>query len=359
MRFSVAITLMCLMPTVAAAQKSEPVPYVESCRPNLGAPHGSLSGKVTDASGAPLVGASVALRCGKFRLDARTTGDGTYRVSAPAGSYLIEVNAPGFDMTAETVQLAQPEHRDFTLQTGTFSSIITVNEPGGFFAGSSTSATKTDAPLIEIPQSVSVVTEDQLTSRNVQTVGEAIRYTGSVDVDTYGMETRYDWINIRGFDQSTYGLYRDNSRWQSGNVSGQIDPYMIQEVDIVKGPSSVLYGQNQPGGLVNLVTKRPPSRALREVVLNYGSFNRRQVAADFGGPLGADENTFRYRLTGLYRRSDTQVKFVPDDRWFIAPALTWTPSSQTTWTVLGDYQKDDTGWSQFLPSQVTLTANPN
>ncbi|HLQ45664.1 MAG TPA: TonB-dependent receptor plug domain-containing protein, partial [Planctomycetaceae bacterium] len=270
-----------------------------------------------------------------------------------------EVNAPGFDMAAETVQLTKPDQRDFTLQTGTYSSIITVTEPGGFFAGSSISATKTDAPLIEIPQSVSVVTQDQLTSRNVQTVNEAIRYTGSVDVDTYGTETRYDWINIRGFDQSTYGLYRDNSRWQSGNVSGQIDPYMIQEVDIVKGPSSVLYGQNQPGGLVNLVTKRPPSRALREIVLNYGSFNRRQVAADFGGPLGTDDNTLRYRLTGLYRRSDTQVKFVPDNRWFVAPALTWIPSSQTTWTVLGDYQKDDTGWSQFLPSQGTISPNPN
>ena len=97
-------------------------------------------------------------------------GYGPFLVSS--GPYMIEVNAPGFDMTAETVQLTRPEQRDFTLQTGTFSSIITVNEPGGFFAGSSTSATKTDAPLIEIPQSVSVVTEDQLTSRNVQTVAD-------------------------------------------------------------------------------------------------------------------------------------------------------------------------------------------
>ena len=356
MRFSITVLLACMLPAIAIAQK--PVSFVESCRPDPAAPRVSLSGKVADPSGAPLVGASLALRCGNFRQDARTTGDGTYRVTAPAGSYLIEVNAPGFDMAAETVQLTQPQQRDFTLQTGTYSSIITVTEPGGFFAGSSTSATKTDAPLIEIPQSVSVVTQDQLTSRNVQTVSEAIRYTGSVDVDTYGTETRYDWINIRGFDQSTYGLYRDNSRWQSGNVSGQIDPYMIQEVDIVKGPSSVLYGQNQPGGLVNLVTKRPPSRPLRELVLNYGSFDRRQVAADFGGPLDPD-GSLRYRLTGLYRRSDTQVKFVPDDRWFVAPGLTWNPSSQITWTILGDYQKDKTGWSQFLPSQGTFRPNPN
>ena len=357
MRFSVTFTLMVLLPAIAAAQK--PLSFAESCRPDPAAARVVLSGKVSDPSGAPLVGASVALRCGNFRQDSRTTGDGTYRVTAPAGPYLIEVNAPGFDMTMETTQLTKPEQRDFTLQTGTFSSIITVNEPGGFFAGSSTTATKEDAPLIEIPQSVSVVTQDQLTSRNVQTVAEAIRYTGSVDVDTYGTETRFDWINIRGFDQSTYGLYRDNSRWQSGNVSGQIDPYLIQEVDIVKGPSSVLYGQNQPGGLVNLVTKRPPSRPLRELVLNYGSFNRRQVGADIGGPVGTDDSTLRYRLTGLYRQSDTQVKFVPDDRWFIAPGLTWAPSAQTTWTLLADYQKDDTGWSQFLPSQGTFRPNPN
>src|SRR6185436_12112876 len=297
----------------------------------------SFSGKVSDSSGAPIVGATVSLRCGTFRQDGRTTGDGAYRITAPAGPYLVEVNAPGFEMSAETTNLTPTTGatRDFSLATGTDSSIITVTESGGFFAGSSTSATKTDAPLIEIPQSVSVITEDQMESRNVQTINEAIRYTGSVDVDTYGTETRFDWINIRGFDQSTYGLYRDNSRWQSGNVSGQIDPYMIQEVDIVKGPSSVLYGQNQPGGLVNLVTKRPPSRMLRELVINYGSFNRRQVAADFGGPLG-DSTTMKYRVTGLFRKSDTQVDHVPDDRWFIAPGLTFTPNNQTTWTLLAD-----------------------
>ena len=360
MRLTTAVVLSLLVPAIAAAQRAQqPVSFVESCRPDPTAPRQALSGKVSDPSGAPLVGATLSLRCGKFRQDARTTGDGTYRITVPAGSYMIEVNAPGFDPTAETVQLTSAQSRDFTLQTGAYGSIITVTEPGGYFAGSSTTATKTDAPLIEIPQSVSVVTEDQLVARNVQTVNEAIRYTGSVDVDTYGTETRYDWINIRGFDQSTYGLYRDNSRWQSGNVSGQIDPYMIQEIDIVKGPSSVLYGQNQPGGLVNLVTKRPPSQPLHEVVLDYGSFDRRQAALDFGGPVANDESTLRYRLTGVYRRSDTQVKFVPDDRWFIAPAVTFAPSAKTTWTVLGDYQKDNTGWSQFLPSQGTLTSNPN
>lgn len=356
MRLAVMLTLGILVSGSALAQV-ETAPAVDSCRPDLSAPRQTLSGSVVDSSGAPIAGATVALRCGSFRLDARSTSDGTYRITAPAGAYLIEVTAPGFEMTMQTLQLSGAEERQFTLAPGTFSSIITVTESGGYFAGSSTSATKTDAPLIEIPQSVSVITQDQLTARNVQTVNEAIRYTGSVDVDTYGNETRYDWINIRGFDQSTYGLYRDNSRWQTGSVSGQIDPYMIQEVDVVKGPSSVLYGQNQPGGLVNVVTKRPPSKHLREVVLTMGSFDRRQAAADFGGPIGQDGN-WRYRLTALGRESDTQVNFVPDNRWLIAPGLTWA-SNRTTWTLLADYQKDDTGWSMFLPSQGTFISNPN
>jgi len=354
-RFVVTALSLLLCLSLSAQESARDI---ANCKVNPAAPRTPVSGTVVDPSGAPVVGASVALRCGTFRLDTRTSGDGTYRLTAPAGSYLIEVDAPGFDPAMETLQLGETQARDFTLVTGAFSSIITVEETGGFSAASSTSATKMNAPLIEIPQSVSVVTQDQLTARNVQTVNEAIRYTGSVDVDTYGNETRFDWINIRGFDQSTYGLYRDNSRWQSGNVSGQIDPYMIQEVDIVKGPSSVLYGQNQPGGLVNLVTKRPPARQIRELVVSYGSYDRRQVAADFGGPLDP-EGKVRYRLTALARESDSQVDYVPDDRWFIAPGLTWAPNESTTWTVLADYQKDDTGWSMFLPSQGTFRPNPN
>ncbi|HXG58387.1 MAG TPA: TonB-dependent siderophore receptor [Thermoanaerobaculia bacterium] len=349
-------TVALLLGSLGAAAQ-ETAGSIASCRPDLAAPRVVVSGKVADATGAPLVGVSVALQCGKFRVDGRTSGDGSYRLTAPAGPYRIEVDAPGFEPAMESLQLTQSQTRDFTLQPGSFSSIITVEEPGGFSAASSTTATKTNAPLIEIPQSVSVVTQDQMTARNVQTINEAIRYTGSVDVDTYGNETRFDWINIRGFDQSTYGLFRDNSRWQSGNVSGQIDPYMIQEVDIVKGPSSVLYGQNTPGGLVNLVTKRPPSRPLHEVTVSYGSFHREQVSLDFGGPVSAG-SAWRYRITALLRQSDSQVDHVPDDRWFIAPGITWT-SDRTTWTFLADYQNDDTGWSMFLPSQGTFRPNPN
>jgi iron complex outermembrane receptor protein len=362
----VAVTLVALGALVAGAQTPAAAPqgaapaFTDTCKVDTGQPQVRLTGTVADQEGAPLVGASVVLTCGSFRLDARTVGDGSYSFAAPVGSYLIEVEAPGFLPWAESVDLqgTGANTRSFTLATGHFSSIVTVEATGGFVAASSTTATKTSAPLIEIPQTVSVITQDQMNARNVQTVNEAIQYTGSVGVDSYGTESRFDWINIRGFDQSTYGLFRDNSRWQSGSVSGQVDPYLLQEVDVVKGPSSVLYGQNTPGGLVNLVTKRPPATTLNEVVVNYGSFNRAQAQADLGGPLD-EAGHWRYRLTGLFRESDTQVDYVPDNRWFVAPAITWAPSQDTTLTFLADFQRDETGWSQFLPSQGTFVDNPN
>lgn len=348
---------LALGPSLASAETSG---AAASCHFDGRQPPVRLSGTVTDPTSATVLGATVTLRCGNFRRDTHTLADGTYALSAPAGTYVLEVQAPGFEGALETIELRPtgPQQRDFPLKVGRIESIVTVTAPGGYVATSSTSATKTDAPLIEIPQTVSVITLDQMKSRDVQTVNDAVQFTGGVAVNTYGRETRYDWLYIRGFNQSAYGLFRDNSRWQGGNLSGQVDPYMLQEVDVIKGPSSVLFGQNTPGGLVNLVTKRPPATTSNELIVSLGSYDRKQVQGDLGGPLDRDGH-WRYRITGLYRDSNTQVNYVPDDRWLVAPAITWTPSQNTTLTILGDYQHDETGWSQFLPSQGTFAPNPN
>jgi iron complex outermembrane receptor protein len=350
--------LWAVAPGLAGAQTTKTTGAAASCHFDGSRPPSRLTGTVSDPSGATVLGATVTLECGNFRKDTHTLADGTYALSVPAGTYVLEVQAPGFEGVLETIELpAAGLERRVSLKVGRLESIVTVSAPGGYLATSSTSATKTDAPLIEIPQTVSVITLAEMKSRDVQTVNDAVQFTGGVAVNTYGRETRYDWLYIRGFNQSSYGLFRDNSRWQGGNLSGQIDPYMLQEVDVIKGPSSVLFGQNTPGGLVNLVTKRPPAQSSNELAVSLGSFDRKQAQGDFGGPLDR-EGHWRYRLTGLYRDSNTQVSYVPDNRWLVAPAITWTPSPNTTLTILGDYQHDKTGWSQFLPSQGVLTPNP-
>ncbi len=320
-----------------------------------------LTGTVLDPSGASITAATITLQCGSFLQQAHTGTDGTYSITTSAGAYQIQVEAPGFDSITQNVELP-PESSGvkklyISMKVGRAASIVSVTAPAGYVAASATTATKTDTPLIETPQSISVITLDQMTDRNVQTLNQAVEFTSGVGVQTYGQDTRFDWLNIRGFDQSTYGLFRDNSRWQSGQVEGQIDPYELQEVDVIKGPSSVLYGQNTPGGLVNLVTKRPETETSNELILNLGSYSRRQAQGDFGGPIDAAAH-WRYRLLGLYRDSDTQVNYVPDNRRLLSSGLTWTPSGATTVTLLGDYQHDLTGWSQFLPSQGTLSYSP-
>ena len=365
-RYVLLLLLMAcpLLRTLSAQEQVKPSGARNApCQIDPQSPQVRLSGTISDPSGGLIPGATVVLKCGNFRQETRSASDGTYSVSVPVGNYQVEITASGFELSKQqsVSVVAGAEHEQtlsLSLEIKPVGSIVTVTAPSGYVADSATTATKTDTPLIETPQSVSVITLDQMRSRNVQTLGETVRYSAGVGVDRFGADARFDWFSIRGFDESSYGLFRDNSRWQSGTVEGQIDPYMLQEVDVIRGPSSVLYGQNTPGGLVNLVTKRPQTEPSGELVFNFGSYHRKQIQGDITGPL--DQNAhWRYRLTGLFRDSETQVKYVPDDRRLIAPALTWAPGNNTTLTILSDYQFDDLGWAQFLPSQGTFTANPN
>ncbi|MCG2599798.1 MAG: TonB-dependent receptor plug domain-containing protein, partial [Achromobacter sp.] len=227
----------------------------------------------------------------------------------------------------------------------------------GFVPTNTATATKTDTPLLETPQSVSVITRETMDTLGAQTVSQALRYSAGVLPDNAGAETRYDWINIRGISESTLGLYLNGLRLQS-NTEFRIEPYGLEQLDVLRGPSSVLYGQNAPGGLINMVSKRPTDSPLHEIQLSGGSYGNRQAAFDFSGPLD-DDNKVLYRLTGLAREADTQVRYTPDDRTYIAPSFTFRPSDRTSLTILASYQKDRVGFGQFLPAQGTVLGNPN
>ena len=178
----------------------------------------------------------------------------------------------------------------------------------GYRIDSSSTATKTDTPLIETPQSISVVTNDQMEAQNVSNIAEALRYTPGVQSETFGFEPRMTQITMRGFDATYTGLYRDGLKLVNPGtaVSYNLEPFGAERIEVPRGPASVLYGQGSAGGLVNYVSKRPTFDPFGTIKFEAGSYDRLQGELDVGGAIDK-QKTVAYRLTALGRDSDTQV----------------------------------------------------
>lgn len=227
----------------------------------------------------------------------------------------------------------------------------------GYVAKRGASGTKTDTPLQETPQSISVITADQMKDQGVTTVQQALRYTPGVMADSYGPDSRVDSFQIRGMSADTYldGMRTTNSWWNSQ----RLDPFMLERMEVLRGPSSVLYGSTTTAGLLNQVSKRPQEKEHHEIGVQYGSFNRKQVQTDHTGKLTPD-GQWLYRFVGIARDSDYQTDYVKDNRVVVMPSLTWRPTNQTAWTFIATYQKDKTGSSTgFFPHSGTIFSNPN
>ena len=234
----------------------------------------------------------------------------------------------------------------------------------GYAAEVEGSSTKTDTPLIESPQSVGVVTRDQIDDQNAQTVTEALRYTAGVLTEARPTPSRFDNVFIRGFGDisgstANYVGFLDGLRMQRGitYATPALDPWLMERIEVLRGPASVLYGQSSPGGLVNLVSRRPLDVAGGEVRLEAGSGVRLQTAFDLYGPL-TEDRSLSYRLTGLARRADADIDHTREERIAIAPAVTWRPTADTSLTLLASYQYDPAdGYYGFFPESGTLTYN--
>ena len=226
----------------------------------------------------------------------------------------------------------------------------TINVEGqagtGFLDAGAPAALKGTAPILASPQSVSIVTEHELTVRNVQTDSQALTYTTGVFAQPFGgtENQQNPFFVIRGFSTAFGGSYVDGL---VSPVNYRYEPYGIASYEVLRGPSSTLFGQSDAGGLVNRRSKLPPVAPLRQVELEAGNFDRWVGAADLGGPIDA-EGRFLYRLTGLWRDADAPIDYdfgltQPNDRRYIAPALTARLGDRTSLTLLGSYLKDEAG----------------
>lgn len=231
----------------------------------------------------------------------------------------------------------------------------------GYVATRTTSGSKTDTPILEAPQAVSVVGREQIEQQGAQTVVEATRYSPGIRSETYGNDPRSDWFLIRGFTAQDTGYYLDSLQlFSTAFATFKLEPYGLERIEILRGPSSVLYGGTNPGGIINAISKRPPLTASREIEVGINSSGNTYGAFDLGGPVAVEGNGSQlyYRVVGLGRIGDTNIDDTEDNRVFIAPSLTWKPSADTTLTVLGSYQKDDTNGQNFLPYVGTVVPAP-
>lgn len=221
--------------------------------------------------------------------------------------------------------------------------------PDSYVAEETRAGTKTDTPILEVPQSISVVTRAQIEAQNAQSVTEVLRYVPGVTVETYGVDPKgFDWVMLRGFNAQATSDYKDGLRQAtSGYTLFRSEPYALDRIEVLRGPSSVLYGQGDAGGVINRVSKLPSATPHYEAELEYGSYQRKQAAVDLTGPA-TEDGTLLYRVIGVARDANTQFTYpngdrISDDRLFLAPSLTWAPSAATHFTLLTEYLRDRSG----------------
>ncbi|WP_426205674.1 TonB-dependent siderophore receptor [Pseudomonas sp. TWP3-1] len=226
----------------------------------------------------------------------------------------------------------------------------------GYTATRTAAGSKTDTALVEAPRSISVATRQQMEDRGVHSLDDAVRYMPGITASSYGSDTRADWLRVRGFEPTQFldglplpkGVYA-NPKQETWN---------LDRLALLRGPASSVYGQTPPGGLLDMVSRRPSDVQSSEIQLQYGSDNHRQINFASTGKID-DAGQFLYGISGVVRDSGTQVDHVDNKRYNIAPSLTWNINEDTKFTLLSQFTRDDTGiTSQFLPVQGTKIDMP-
>lgn len=230
----------------------------------------------------------------------------------------------------------------------------------GFVAKRSATGTKTDTALVETPQSITVVTREQVEAQAADSLDQAFGYSAGITPLSGGSQRRISTsFTVRGFNVTgSAPLYLNGSKFPINSLSGAMELYAVERIELLKGPASILYGQAAPGGIINLVSKRPTATPLREVELQAGSWDRRQAAVDLAGPL-TDDGRIGYRITALARNADAMVSQIADDRRMLNAALAWKLTPDTDLTLLAGYNKGRSHYDYGKPYDGTLLSNPN
>jgi catecholate siderophore receptor len=338
-----------------------------ACSAHIGAQTGvplyRVQGRIVDVNNAVVTEAKISLKAtaAQSSFSAVTDAYGEFSLEVPEGDYSLTVSADGFARESQRLSVRQTGETplEISLDVGTFDAVVTVTGTGEYGTELVTSATKTDTPLINIPQSISVVSKQQIIDQGLSGISDVVRYLPGITA--HQGENNRDQLVIRG--QSSSADFYVNGVRDDGQYFR--DLYNLDRVEALKGPNAMVFGRGGGGGVINRVTKQAEFAPISEFTFQGGMFGNKRVTGDFGRPLG---NKFAYRANGVFEDSDSFRKFVGLQRFGIAPAITFTPDAKTRFTLAYEYFRDrrtaDRGITSFAgrPANVarsTYYGNPD
>lgn len=322
----------------------------------------SLKGRVLDPARAPVAGAQItAVRDGLASGSSlKSDQAGEFALALEPGRYSVTIVAEGFEETSQTVTLGKSGagFLSVTLQVAGQHNTVTVVGTD-YLTSTISSATKTLTPLRDVPQSVTVVSHEQIKDQLLTSIGDVVRYVPGVTA--HQGENNRDQIVIRGVNSSA-DFFLNGVR---DDVQYYRDLYNVDRIEILRGPNAMIFGRGGGGGIVNRVTKEAGFAPFREITLQGGSYNAKRIAVDIDQPLNSKA---AFRLNGVYDNSGSFRDFVSLERYGVNPTLTIAPDKQTKITLgyehFRDYRTADRGIPSFqgLPADADISTyfgNPN
>ena len=315
----------------------------------------ALRGRVLDPTRMPLVGAAVtadAVGQSSPSISGVSDASGTFALRVAPGKYRITVTKDGFrkNDSERTVTGANDKEEDIVLQVADINESVTVTE-SLYRIDDTISATKTRTPLLDTPQSITVITRELMRDQLMSTIGDAVRYVPGIQ--THQGENNRDQVIIRG-NSTSADFYVNGVR---DDVQYYRDLYALDRMEALKGPNAMAFGRGGGGGVINRVTKEPLSTPLGEISLQGGSFGDKRVTGDFNHPLG---EKFAFRGNAMWEDSNTFRNNVGFNRYGVTPTLLITPGSKTrivlSYERFHDWRTADRGISSFqgLPLDIPV-----
>ncbi|MEO0836219.1 MAG: TonB-dependent siderophore receptor [Cyanobacteria bacterium J06642_3] len=320
-----------LVPLILSEEKDMVIDILDATLAN------SMSNGITELNPAPGITKITVNKVESNSIQVRITGEN----QAPSAEVMPGRDDLVLSIAPEgTTNEAEPDEEIEIIATGEA-------EEDGYNPKDSSTAIGTDTPIKDTPLSIEVVPQEVIEDRNVRELGEALETVpGVIEAGGRGGSVFGPNFKIRGFDVGD-GLFRDGI---PTNTLAPLSINDLERIEVLKGPASILFGQGEPGGIINLVTKKPLETPLYSASFSAGNFDTYEAAIDLSGPLN-ESKTVKYRLNLSYENYESFRDFVNGERFLASPALTWDIGKNTTIDFYGQYVSDQETVDSGIPAQ--------